>query len=355
MKAGIILLNFGEPETLTEAETVVFLERIFMTNAALEGELPADKVRARSRQLAERRAPALVEEYRAIGGSPLNRQAVVQAEMLADELTRRGHDVHTYVGMQFTDPSIATAVWRARGDGVRKLIGLPVYPLCGPSTTIAALDAVATAVRDQGWTVELHEVTGWHRHPAYTALRADAIRKCMHHAEIDLADGRTRLLFAAHGTPLKYLQAGSRYDRYVKDTCGRIAEALDVDDYVIGYQNHTNRQIPWTEPDIESIIQDAPAQPGAPVERVVVVPVSFMHEQSETLAELDLELKAAAEDVGLEFCRVPIPHDDARFGAMLADLVEPFLEDSDPTERGLLPCACRGLPRTYCLNGAERE
>ena len=57
MRLGVILLNFGEPEHATLAEVVPFLERIFTTNASLEGNPTPEQVRARSRELAERRAP----------------------------------------------------------------------------------------------------------------------------------------------------------------------------------------------------------------------------------------------------------------------------------------------------------
>src|SRR5690606_31728747 len=107
-------------------------------------------------------------------------------------------------------------------------------------------------------------------------------------------------------TPMKYIREGNRYDVYVRDCCKRVAGAAGVREYDIGYQNHTNRPVEWTQPDVQKVIEDVAA------DAVVVVPISFMHEQSETLAELDLELREAAEARGLAFHRVPVPHDDPR-------------------------------------------
>jgi protoporphyrin/coproporphyrin ferrochelatase len=342
MKIGVILLNFGEPEEPTLAEVVPFLERIFATNASLEGDPTTEEVRARSRELAERRAPGLIEEYEEIGGSPLNRQAREQAAALQAELRSRGHDVACYIGMQFTAPSIPDAVARARADGVALLVGLPVYPLCGPSTTVAALRDLADAVKAADWDVDLREISGWHTQPLYTAIRAEGIRAVAAAAGLDLADPKTKLVFSAHGTPKKYLEEGSRYDLYVHDSCRRIAGAAGVRDYVIGYQNHTNRPVEWTQPDVEEVIRTVKAK------SVVVVPVSFMHEQSETLAELDHELRKEAEEAGLAFHRVPVPHDDPRFAEVLADLVEARV-----TEHGsikLHQCICRPDAGTRCTN-----
>jgi protoporphyrin/coproporphyrin ferrochelatase len=348
MKIGVILLNFGEPEHATEAEVIPFLERIFATNASLEAHETPEQVRARSRELAVRRAPGLIAEYEEIGGSPLNAQARDQAALLEAELRRRGHDAHTFVGMQFTEPTIGAAVAAARDTGVEVLVGLPVYPLCGPSTTVAALRELADEVARLGWSVELAEISGWHTHPVYTAIRAEGIRTTAAEAGLEFTDGKTRLVFSAHGTPIKYLEEGSRYDLYVHDSCRRIAGAAGVRDYVIGYQNHTNRNVEWTKPDIEDVIR------GMKAKAVVVVPVSFMHEQSETLAELDHELREAAEQAGLAFHRVPVPHDHDQFAEVLADIVDSRLLDGAGSIK-LHPCLCRPDAATRCTNAVIRR
>ncbi|MEJ2679783.1 MAG: ferrochelatase, partial [Gemmatimonadota bacterium] len=296
---------------------------------------------------AERRAPGLIREYEAIGGSPLRAQAEWQARALEAELARRGYDVTTWVGNQFTDPSIPDAVAQARAAGVDLLVGLPVYPLCGPSTNVAAVADMRAAVKGMGWDVAVKEITGWHRHPDYAALRAAGIEAAADAAGFDLRNADTRLVFSAHGTPVKFLESGSRYADYVVEHCARVAELAGVETYALGYQNHGNRPIEWTQPAIDDVIREVDAR------RVVVVPVSFVHEQSETLSELDIELRGEAEEAGLEFCRVPTPHDDARFIAVLADLVEPFLGSGNPANLEYRVCRCRGDAGALCLNAEE--
>lgn len=344
MRAGVILLNFGEPEEPTPGAVVPFLERIFLSNATLEGRITPERARARSRFLAEQRAPGLIREYEDIGGSPLNRQAREQAALLEAELEQRGHDVVVHVAYQFSEPLIGEVVRRTRAAGAEKLIGLPVYPLCGPSTTVAALEELRREVRAAGWGVEVGEVGGWHRHPLYVAMRADAVRAVADASGLDLR-GRARLVFSAHGTPLKYIEAGSRYRDYVEEYCRALAMAVGARDYVLGYQNHTNRPVAWTQPDIGAAIR------GVDADALVVDAVSFMHEQSETLAELDIELRREAEAAGYAFHRVPVPHADARFGAVLADLVEPFLTARTRGRLALRACRCRPDPAARCLNG----
>jgi ferrochelatase len=344
MTAGIVLLNFGEPSESTREAVVDYLERIFFANADIEGETTEAEARERAAELARRRAPGLIEEYEEIGGSPLADHATTQATLLADELTRRGYDVETYHGMQYTDPFITDAVEAARADGVDHLIGLPVYPLCGPSTTVQSLDELDTALDEVGWDGPVDRLTGWHRHPAYTRARIDNVRSFLDANDLALGGG-TRLVFSAHGTPQYYLDAGSRYEEYVEEFCGVVATALGTDTYELGYQNHANRgDVAWTQPDVEEVIETVDA------DRVVVEPVSFMHEQSETLSELDIELREEAEEEGLGFHRVPIPYDDERFVGALADLTEPFVAGYDHEYAGLRQCECRDEPNTVCLN-----
>src|SRR6056297_1272782 len=134
MTTGIAVLNFGEPAAADREVVVDYLERIILANMDIEGDTTEEAARERASTLAERRAPGLMEEYGEIGGSPLNAHAGRQADLVESELRDRGYDVETYVGYQFMEPFIGDAAEAAHDDGVDRLIGLPVYPLCGPST-----------------------------------------------------------------------------------------------------------------------------------------------------------------------------------------------------------------------------
>jgi ferrochelatase len=250
-----------------------------------------------------------------------------------DELRRR-------LVRSFVFVFIAAMVSWFISEPIYSFLAAPVYRALAEAqqrqVPIAALQELDAEVRARDWKVELREITGWHRHPGYLRLRADAILSLLGERGLSLADPETKLVFSAHGTPLKYLEGGSRYDLYVQDFCASLAEAVDAPDYALGYQNHTNRPgVEWTQPDVGHVIEEIEAR------RVVVDPVSFMHEQSETLAELDHELRGEAEARGLEFHRVPIPYAAPAFIDVLADLVEGGVE--------LRRCRCR--EGAWCLNG----
>ena len=350
MDTAVILLNFGEPEDATLETVVPFLERIFDLNRNLESHATTSAARERSRQLAAARAPALIAEYQAIGGSPLHRQAREQAVALELALSERGYNAPVLLGMQFTEPSIDDAVRQAVERGATRIIGLPVYPLCGPTTTVAALAELHAATARIAPAIDVWEIAGWHRHSSYIALRAAMLRETAAAAGVDLDAADTHVVFSAHGTPLKYLEEGSRYETYVQDCCAAVAAAAGITRFAIGYQNHSNRPLEWTQPEVTAVLD---ALHGG---TVIVDPISFMHEQSETLAELDHELREHAEARGLAFARVRIPHDAPAFIAVLADLVEPFAKPHAPAPAmppspAYRVCRCRATSHTFCLNG----
>lgn len=343
--AAALLLNFGEPESPALDEVVPFLEAIFTANARLEPHETAEDAAVRSRELALRRAPGLVEAYESIGGSPLNAQAADQAAALRSALEARGETLSVAVGMQFTKPSIDEALEQLRANDPDTLVLVPVYPLCGPSTTVAALTSVQAGLRRASWHPRTVEITGWHRHPGYVRYRADATRRTAEGAGLDLNDPDVRLVFSAHGTPLRYVRDGSRYVEYVEEWCDLQAEALGVRRWTLGYQNHSNRRIEWTEPSIEEALGSL-----SETRAIVVDPISFMHEQSETLVELDVDLAAEALELGLEFHRVPIDHEASMFVEVLADLVIAALGGHVAGIPELRACRCKP-GADVCFNG----
>ena len=86
---------------------------------------------------------------------------------------------------------------------------------------------------------------------------------------------------------------------------------------MICYQSRATPQR-WIGPSTEAEIERA-AHDGV---AVLVVPIAFVSDHSETLVELDIDYRALAERLGVPgYFRVPAPNADAAFIAALADLV----------------------------------
>ncbi|WP_336327789.1 ferrochelatase [Halovenus sp. HT40] len=236
------------------------------------------------------------------------------------------------------------------GDPLERLDFFDLMEYASASTLRTGVTPAPTANLDQTMLerfadadIDRVALTSWHRHPRYVRLRTENINSFVRRQDFSLADETTELVFAAHGTPQHYIESGSEYEEYVREWCETVSNRLGVSTYTLGYQNHDSRDVEWTEPAIEDSLADIDA------ERLVIEPISFMHEQSETLCDLDIELRDETIDAGFEFHRVPIPYDNPEFPVVLADLVEPFVADIDPSEYGLQELSNDESIDAFCL------
>ncbi len=128
-----------------------------------------------------------------------------------------------------------------------------------------------------------------------------------------------RLLLSAHGLPKKIVAAGDPYQWQIERTAAALRAALadSTLESVVCYQSRVG-PLAWLEPATDAEIRRA----GAEKIGVVVVPIAFVSEHSETLVELDLDYRHLAESVGVpRYRRVPTVGVAAGFIAGLAALV----------------------------------
>jgi ferrochelatase len=127
------------------------------------------------------------------------------------------------------------------------------------------------------------------------------------------------LLLSAHGLPLKIVRAGDPYPRQIAETAAAIVAALARPglDWQVCYQSRVG-PLAWLGPSVDEEIRRA----GAERIPVVIAPISFVSEHSETLVELDRDYRRRAESCGVPaYHRVKTVGTDPRFIAALAELV----------------------------------
>jgi ferrochelatase len=127
-----------------------------------------------------------------------------------------------------------------------------------------------------------------------------------------------RVLFSAHGLPQIIVDQGDPYEFQVEQTVAGVVQRLGIRDldHVVCYQSRATPQ-QWLAPSTDEEVMRA----GADKKALLVVPIAFVSEHSETLVELDVEYKELATHSGVPYYfRVPTPNDDAGFIAALAGL-----------------------------------
>jgi ferrochelatase len=104
-----------------------------------------------------------------------------------------------------------------------------------------------------------------------------------------------KLIFSAHGLPEKNIKKGDPYQWQVEQSVNKIIKSLNIKDldWILSYQSRVG-PLKWIGPSTEDIIVEN-SKLG---KHIVLVPIAFVSEHSETLVELDIEYKELADKNG---------------------------------------------------------
>ncbi|MBX9634926.1 MAG: ferrochelatase, partial [Magnetospirillum sp.] len=192
----------------------------------------------------------------------------------------------------------------------------PHYPQFSTTTSRSSLREWRKLAAEAGWSVPTEAVCCYPDEPGLVSAAADLVRAGWHQAA---QSGNPRVLFSAHGLPQKVVDKGDPYPRHVEQTARAVAGAMGIPDldWVVCYQSRVG-PLKWIGPSTEQELERA----GEDAVPVVVVPIAFVSEHSETLVELDIEYRHRAEGLGIPaYVRVPALGHHPDFIAGLARLV----------------------------------
>jgi ferrochelatase len=254
-----------------------------------------------------------VGRYRAIGGkSPLPATTRLQAQLVEEELGRRGRDMKVYVGMLHARPTIGEAAAEILSDGVDDLTVISLAPYRCEVSTDAYEAAVVEAFAGAGPNLRL--AGDWNLAPGYIGALADMLAKTLVEAPPDVP-----VIFAAHSLPVRMIDQGDPYADQLMATAGAVAGQLGLDDWELAYQSvSAAAREPWLGPTVDEVIARR-AEDGASA--VLVDPIGFLSDHVETLYDNDIEHRAQADELGIAFHRCRCLNDHPELIVALADLV----------------------------------
>jgi ferrochelatase len=310
-RRAVVLMNLGGPDAPEAVRP--FLYNLFSDPAIID--LPGWLRRPLAWFIARQRNRVAAEIYAHLGGSsPLLANTEAQARALEAEL---GPDWRCFVAMRYWHPLTDAAVRAVKEWRPDEIVLLPLYPQFSTTTTGSSLRAWHEAARRQGLGAPSREVSSYPTEPGFIAALAGLIDTAL--AERAARRIPARLLLSAHGLPLKTVRKGDPYPQQVEKTAAAAAGALKQRpaDWRVCYQSRVG-PLAWLGPTTDDEIRQA-GKDGA---GLVVAPLSFVSEHSETLVELDRDYRQLAEASGVPFYRrVAAVGTDPRFIAGLARLV----------------------------------
>lgn len=301
MKKAVILLNLGGPDSLQSVKP--FLFNLFNDRAIIG--LPQPFRYLLAKLISGGREKKAQGIYANLGGkSPLLELTQAQADALQQKL---GNEYKVFVCMRYWHPMSAEVAKQVREYAPDEIILLPLYPQYSSTTTGSSINDFRRSYGDANYKT----VMCYPLEEKFIAAHVELIKPQLE------ANPDARILFSAHGLPQKVIDAGDPYEFQVEYTSVAVAEKLGATDWMICYQSKVGK-LQWLEPSTEDEIKRA----GADGKDVIIVPIAFVSEHSETLVELDIQFRDLAKEMGVKkYIRIPALGTHPLFIEALANVV----------------------------------
>jgi ferrochelatase len=320
MRVAVVLFNLGAPDRPEAVRP--FLFNLFNDPAILDVPAPMRGILARI--IAGRRAALARDIYAKLGGgSPLLANTAAQARALKEQLADLGQ-VEVVPAMRYWHPMTDEAIAGVRAADPDEVVLLPLYPQFSATTTGSSQKQWAKIASRRGLKAHTRAVCCYPVEPGFIAALAALIRPVYERVRASYPQKPPRLLFSAHGLPKRLIEKGDPYQAQVEMTAAAVVRVLAIPqlDWQICYQSRVG-PLEWLGPYAEHEIARA-GEEGTPL---VVAPIAFVSEHSETLVELDITYRDEARKKRVPiYERVPTVGTHPKFIGGLARLVRDALK-----------------------------
>ena len=311
MKSAVILFNLGGPDKLENVEP--FLFNLFNDEAIIS--IPSILRYPLAKFISKRRTPIAKNIYKEMGNkSPILELTLKQAESLEKNLIKKG-SYKCFVVMRCWHPRASEVINKVKEYNPDEIILLPLYPQYSAATSGSSINEWNNICKKENYNVKTKIVCCYPTEDNFLESHAKLIKKTLN----TIKNQNFKLIFSAHGLPENKIKKGDPYQWQVEKTVDGIMSKLSGEsfDFLISYQSRVGplkRIGPSTD---EVIIKYSNEKKG-----IVIVPVAFVSEHSETLVELDIEYRKLAENNGCSFYkRIPALGIEESFIKGLTELV----------------------------------
>jgi ferrochelatase len=347
-RVAVVLFNLGGPDRPQAVEP--FLFNLFNDRAIIS--LPWIVRWPLAKLIAHRRNKAAQDIYGKMGGgSPILPNTERQAAALLGALADIG-EVGVFIAMRYWNPLTPAAVAAVKEFAPDEVVLLPLYPQFSTTTTESSVNAWRAEAHRQGLKAPEKLVCCYPTEPGFIAALATATEQAIAAARAKTAAPLV-VIFSAHGLPKKIVERGDPYVAQVAATVHAVADRLGLaqDDWVMAFQSRVG-PLEWVGPATDFMIEEA-AEAG---KAIVIVPVAFVSEHSETLVELDIEYRHRAELRPVAaYVRAPTVSENPEFIAGLARLVRQALDTPQRVQAGTGTAPCADWPRCACQQDALKD
>jgi len=292
-KEAVVLLNMGGPNNLDEVE--MFLKNMFADKNILT--MKSDLLRKMiGGMIVFNRTESSQEIYRQLGGkSPI----VGHTQKLVAKLQKKlGEGVIVDFAMRYTPPFASEVIERLNATDIEKIYLIPLYPQQSTTTTKSSLEDFEESYHKAGGHAHLVEIKHFFENESYNKSIIENIKKSVGDDEYRDFD----LIFSAHGLPQKIVNAGDVYQRHVEKHVAILKSMLEKEGMAfhethLAYQSKVG-PMEWLKPSLDDKLKVVRNR------GIIIVPVAFTIDNSETDFELEVEYREIAEELGFKEYRV---------------------------------------------------
>ena len=296
MKKAIILFNLGGPDKLENVKP--FLFNLFNDPAIIN--LPAFFRYPLAKLISSRRAPIAKKIYEEIGGaSPILKLTEEQSLALEKKLNTSQTIDHykCFVVMRCWHPRASEIIKKVQSYNPDEVVLMPLYPQYSAATSGSSINEWKETCKKNNFKTKTSTICCYPTDKNFINAHTKEIIKKIRGLK------NFKLIFSAHGLPQKNIKKGDPYQWQVEQSVKKIVENLKIEklDWILSYQSRVG-PLKWIGPSTDDIIIEN-SKIG---KHIVIVPIAFVSEHSETLVELDIEYKKLAKDNGCkQYTRVP--------------------------------------------------
>jgi len=291
----VALLQLGGPDSLDAVQP--FLYNLFCDPDIIDLPLAFLFRKPLARLISSRRAPKVQEYYRHIGGrSPILRLTERQARAL-ELMLGSPAPLRVEIAMRYWHPLTRDTVRKFKAEGIDRVVLLPLYPQYSKSTTGSSVNEWRRVASGEGYHPDVRIVEEYCEHPDYIAAIVHNVRIALN--RVPGPDrGAVHLVFSAHGTPMSLVRAGDPYQQQVIRTYHAVLKAGSFGlPHTLCYQSKVGPQ-KWLEPSLSGTVRTLAS---AGVSHMIVVPLAFVSDHSETLWEINMETRREAKQLGVRY------------------------------------------------------
>ena len=339
-KIAVILFNLGAPDNMKAVEP--FLFNLFFDKHIIR--LPFIFRFLLAVLISKKRAKTASEIYEMMGGkSPLFANTLKQAKSLEKNLQDLGK-FKCFIAMRYWHPMSMEVAKAVKAWNPDEIILLPLYPQFSTTTTLSSFREWQKACNKINFKKPTYRLCCYPKNSGFI----NAAAKLLEDSLKKIKDKKNyRILFTAHGLPKKIIKDGDPYQWQIEQTVEAIINQIkNIPESIICYQSRVGR-MEWIKPYTEDEIIRA----GMQGKSIIIVPVAFVSEHSETLVELDHEYyELAKENHVKNYIRVTTVSEDKKFILGLKAEIKNIIDKKQPLNRSIenvscpesfVDCACR--------------